>query len=69
MLLVFYRNRNPNSSPSPNLNLPPNPNQVHMLLFEGAATNATQVDGYVSTRCADGELVRGERQAVRRSLL
>ena len=40
-----------------------------MLLFEGAATNATLVEGYVSTRCADGELVRGQRRAPKRSLL
>jgi hypothetical protein len=40
-----------------------------MLLFEGATTNATLVDTYVSTRCADGELVHGQRRAPMRPLL
>ena len=42
--------------------------QTHMLLFEGAATNATR-QSYVSTRCSDGEIAHGERIAARRSLL
>ena len=46
-----------------NANPNPNPTQTHMLLFEGATANATRVDAYVSTRCADGELVHGQRRA------